>query len=207
MNASLWRGLVGAVCATSLLSDPAHATRIRPGTLSLGATFDYSSLTGGSSLAQDFRSGPGFQVRVRYRMAGGWTVGSSFGQETFAHSASVDSVDRMRVISAGVELGRYFGNHARPMYVTLGAGVWNPTVFRADEDVYEANKADRVYLSGTIGTEVFVRRSVALDFSARGRLHFGGDKSYPAPMDAPDSQSRMDREFGVQAGVHFYVLD
>ena len=74
-------------------------------------------------------------------------------------------------------------------------------------EAYEANKPDRVYGSGTLGTEFFVRRTVTLDFSARAMVHAGESRGYPLPHSAEGSINKLDHEFVVSAGLHFYVLD
>ena len=218
-----WRGglfALSAALGVILAAAPAaRATRIRPGTPSFGATFDYGTLSGDSYMARAFNHGVGGGVQVRYRMRGGWMAGVNFGEQTFQARASADTLDRMRAVSAGVELGRYFGPHESPVFLIFGAGVWSPTAFPAgsvsasrDQEAYEANKKDLIYLSASVGTEIFFRRTVALGVFARGLFHRSQRLGYPYynadKLDEIESSpTSFNREIQLGAGLHFYVMD
>ena len=66
--AGLCMGLLVAGAVVLALAPEAGATRIRPGTVSLGGQVEYGFLGGGSELAHDFDKGVGWSLRVRYRM-------------------------------------------------------------------------------------------------------------------------------------------
>lgn len=209
--------LTAAALGTALLLAPAEsrATNIRPGTISLGVSADVSSLGGGSYLARAFdRSRPGWQGHVRYRMRRKFVLGVTFAQQWYRPSATMpfvasgDSTDleRLTVWSAGVEAGKVFGSHEHPVYLLLGAGVWSPTAFAPSTEAYAANKPDRLYGSLTLGTEVFLRRSVTADLSLRALLHRAAETSYPR-AGGDSGPTKLDHEIQLTAGLHFYVLD
>ncbi len=218
-----WAGgffaLVAALGVLLVAAAPARATRIRPGTPSFGATFDYATLGGSTYMAKAFDHGIGGAVQIRYRMRGGWMAGVVFGEQTFQARPAADTLDRMRVVTAGIELGRYFGPHESPVFVIFGAGVWSPTAFPAgsvaadrDQEAYEANKKDLIYLSASVGTEIFFRRTVALNLFAKGMIHRSQELGYPYynvdRLDAIEaSPASFNREFQLGAGLHFYVMD
>jgi hypothetical protein len=195
-----------AVAALVLVSaGSAGATRIRPGTISFGFQGGYSSLSGDTYLARAFdQGGLGWQVKVRYRMRQGYVLGATFAQQYY--HTNLDSLDKATAVTAGLEIGKVFGSTDHPFYVLLGGGVWSPTAFPSSGLAYEKNKADRVYASGTVGTEIFVRRTVSVDLSLRGLVHAADRTSYPFP-DEPQGPRKWDHEIQFCAGVHFYVLD
>jgi hypothetical protein len=206
-----WRMLAAAAAAGALLvawAGDVSATRIRPGTISLGFQGEYSKLGGGTYLARAFDvGGLGFQVKVRYRMRHGFLAGATFSQQFYhpADGGSADTMDKATVVSAGLELGKVFGSTDHPVYFLLGGGVWSPTAFSTSGEAYEGNKADRLYLSGTLGTEIFVRRAITVDLSLRGLIHAADETSYPSGETA--GSTKLDHEIQLSAGVHFYVLD
>jgi len=210
------RALIGlaltAVLATAWAGG-AGATRIRAGTISFGFMAEQSWLKGGTNLANFFdHSELGWGVKVRYRLRQGWVTGATFTQQFYGSSSDTSSfgttsavtVDKLRIVTAGLELGHVFGSNEHPGYALLGVGVWHPTV-PTESGTQVANSEDRVYLSGTLGTEIFVRRAVTLDLSLRGMVHQAGVRSYPW-MDT-DSPNKLDHEIQMAVGVHFYVLD
>ena len=208
------RAVLAALGLVALGAGPAHATRIRPGTISFGGNFEYAALSGSSYLASAFNHGVGGGVTIRYRMRGGWSAGVVFGEQTFQARANADTLDRLRVITAGFEVGRFFGPNENPAFIMLGAGVWDPTAFPAgetavsrDQQAYELNKNDAIYLSAEAGVEVFIRRSMALDLSGRVMVHQSRELDYPYPIEDLNSPKHTNREFRLVAGLHFYVLD
>ncbi|HVP39308.1 MAG TPA: hypothetical protein VMS93_09020 [Candidatus Saccharimonadales bacterium] len=212
-----WGGIVPAAVLAALLFTPGQsgATRIRPGTISLGGQIEYSGLYGGTYLARAFdQAGVGFAVKVRYRMRNGFVLGATFTEQfyhpsrtqPFVQSGDSSDVDKLSVVTAGLELGRVFGSTEHPYYFLIGAGVWSPTAFPVSGLAYEKNKTDRLYLSGTLGTEIFFRRSVTVDLSLRGLIHADDQTSYFYPGD-PQGPTKLDHELQMAAGVHFYVLD
>lgn len=157
--------LLAAVAILGIPAVPADATRIRPGTISFGFAGTAGILRGTSDLADLFNSGAGGEVRVAYRMRRGYSFGATFGEQFY--NPRLDTLGNAQIITAGLELGRYFGDPEHPFYFLLGAGVWNPTVQDQGGVFFEKNKTDHIYGSATLGAEFFVRRTVAIDLSIR----------------------------------------
>lgn len=186
-------GLAGLGLAGLLLA-PAALAQERPGTLSLGLQAQYGMIAGPSDFAEDFDRGAGFALRIRYALGGPQAFGISFESQTFGGDAESDAVDppaQLKLANATVEYIRYFNRgEGRSQYVVGGIGLFHPSDKRKSGQLQVASDGLIVAFGG--GTEVFFRRTSAVDLSLRANALLGGD-SVSATLEAA-------------IGFHFYLI-
>ncbi len=181
------RGLwtLASLCAVLWLAPPARAAWIvvppRPGQVGLGLSGLYDLMPTGGSLADQFDNGPGFAVRVRYRMRFERGFGLTFETQTFGargdfHDPQTDSTyaagtpfaaDHLRLFLYGVDYYQMFGTRTKSTrMVSVGAGIAHPIVSLNDgETTYPWS--DGLYVSAGAGLERFFWQSWAYDLGAR----------------------------------------
>jgi opacity protein-like surface antigen len=177
--------ILAAVVVTVVLAGvvpPARAASIvlpRSGQVGFAVQGLYGGLTNGGTLGQEFGSGPGVAVQLRYRMRYERAIGLSFDAVTldtrrprydataFPASTPTDSLTRssLTVQTYGFDVYQFFSTRTRtPKYVLASAGLVHPYGKLSDgETVYTESATDGFYVGVGGGLERFVYRSWAID--------------------------------------------
>jgi hypothetical protein len=175
-----------------LAAGPAQAKSIvvlpRPGQVGVSASGLYGTLLDGANLGDQFSSGAGMAVRVRYRMRYERGIGLSFENHGFdprngdslfdyvekVNRAQTDSLayKKANLYLYGVDFYQFFGTRTKTTkMLSLGAGIAHVVLpSRDNEQQYPFN--DGAYLSAGAGVERFFWQSVAFDFGARYQALF-----------------------------------
>jgi hypothetical protein len=164
----------------------------RPGQVGLSVGGSYGTLLNSGEIGEQFGSGAGMNVRLRYRARYERGFGLTFeshtldvrdletvrdywNDERYPASSSV-AYKKATVFLYGVDLYQMFATRTKtPLMLSAGAGLAHPAFTLNDgETQYPIN--DGPYLSAGAGVERFFWRSMAFDFSARYSAIFLGDK-------------------------------
>jgi hypothetical protein len=180
------RVLLATLTVLVLAEDARAASSIvlpRAGQVGFGAQGAFGALTKGGTLGQEFGSGPGLAVRMRYRMRYERAIGLSFEAQSldareqrlasdlpFDLAADV-RIQQMNLLLSGVEMYQMFGTRTRTTkMISAGIGIAQPTIKLSDgETVFPG---DGLYLSAGAGVEHFFYRSWAFDLSTRYQAVF-----------------------------------
>ncbi len=193
------QGIVTVVVALALVALAAGTAAAgplvvlpRPGQVGLSAGGSYGTLLKSGTIGEQFGSGPGMNVRLRYRARyeRGWgltfeshsldlrdleTVRDYWNDEVFPADSSV-AYRKSTVFLYGVDFYQMFGTRTRtPRMVCVGAGLAHPTFTLNDGDT-QFPLGDGPYLSLGAGLERFFWRSMAFDVGVRYAAIFLGDK-------------------------------
>jgi hypothetical protein len=179
-----WTTRIGIAAASlALLAGASHAAPSivlpRPGQVGLGAQGQFGTLLESGKIGEDFGSGPGFAVRLRYRMRYERALGLSFESHTFdarnpdelASESTYDSLNNIRrksttLVLSGVEFYQMFGTRTRTTkMLSAGIGLAQATIKLTDGET--AYPGDGLYLSAGAGLEHFFWRSWAFDLGTR----------------------------------------
>lgn len=177
-----WLGLA-VVAALGGVPEARAATSIvlpRAGQVGVGLQGQFGSLLQSGALGDEFGAGPGFAVRVRYRMRYERGLGLSFENqrleardptfETTAFSALGDSAvrERMHMVTAGVDFYQFFDTRSRTVkQLNVGAGLAQVSARLSTSEIQYPIAGDGFYLSAGAGIERFFYRSWAYDLSTR----------------------------------------
>jgi hypothetical protein len=148
---------------------------VREGTLSLSGQAQYGTLFARTGFGRDYNAGPGMVITARYRTSRESAIGLSFGaQRVDVDKASPVAAEArwIRGITTTFDYYQYFGVRGRaPKYVVAGAGLIQ--MRRRLVDGETDFPGDSGVLNLGVGTEVWWKRWVAVDVSARyyGFLH------------------------------------
>ena len=179
--------ILAAVVVTVVLAGavaPARAASIvlpRSGQVGFAVEGLYGALTNGGSLGQEFGSGPGVSVQLRYRLRYERGIGLSFDAVTLdtrkprydatAFPASEDSLTRssLMVQTYGFDVYQFFGVRTKtPKFVLASAGLVHPYAKLADgQTEFTQSATDGFYVGVGGGLEHFIYRSWALDLNVR----------------------------------------
>ncbi len=179
---------LGAVAAGT-----AHAKSVvvlpRPGQVGVGLSGLYGTLLDNGTVGDQFGSGPGMAVRLRYRMRYERAIGLSFE----SHGLDVrpgDQVDlfdgkimkpqdefayqRVHLGLYGLDVYQMFGTRTKVVkMLSVGGGIARAT-FGLNDGEHEFPLSDGTYLSVGVGVERFFWTSMAFDFGARYHAVFLG---------------------------------
>ena len=175
-----------------LAAGPAQAKSIivlpRPGQVGVSASYLYGTLLQGPKVSDQFASGPGMAVRIRYRMRYERGIGLTFenhGCDPRGGDSLFDYVEKLRrdqtdslaykkvnLYLYGVDFYQMFGTRTKvTKMLSLGAGIAHVVlVSRDNEQQYPFG--DGAYLSAGAGVERFFWQSVAFDLGARYQALF-----------------------------------
>jgi hypothetical protein len=175
----------GSAMAGSLITLP------RPGQVGLSVAGSYGLLLESGGIGEQFGSGAGMNVRLRYRARyeRGWgltfeshtldvrdlvTVKDYWNDEVFPADSSV-AYKKATVFLYGVDFYQMFQTRTKmPMMLSAGVGLAHPAFTLNDgETQYPLN--DGPYLSVGAGFERFFWRSMAFDVGARYAAIFIGN--------------------------------
>lgn len=174
---------MGALLAMLSVSQAHAATSIvlpRAGQVGVGLQGQFGTLLQSGALGEEFGSGPGFSVRVRYRMRFERGLGLSFENqrleardpnfETTAFSALGDSAlrERMHMVTAGVDFYQFFDTRERTVkHLNVGAGLAQVSARLSTSEIQYPIAGDGFYLSAGAGIERYFYRSWAYDIGTR----------------------------------------
>jgi len=188
--------LVTAMMAVLAVAAEALAAPVvlpRAGQVGVGAQGQFGTLLKSGSLGEDFGSGGGFTVRLRYRMRYERALGLSFERQgfDFRGTADRDTVPtQMTIITSGAEIYQMFGTRTRTTkMLSFGAGVAQISRKLVNKETEFVN--DGIYVSLGAGLEHFFWRSWAYDLSTRYMVLFQEGKS--------------NHDFQVSLGLIFYA--
>jgi hypothetical protein len=199
MTLHRWLPLVAVLALTTLGAPSARAETTvilpRPGQIGIGVQGQYGTLLQSGDFGEAFGSGPGLAVRLRYRMRYERGFGISFESHSFDVRTRADSAfapDRATFILSGAEFYQIFSTRQKvqPM-ISVGAGIAQiHTTLNDGETAYPLG-GDGLYVSGGLGMERFVYRTLALDFSTRYMAVF--------------QNGNVNHDFQASAGLIFYA--
>lgn len=175
-----------AVVGLMLAGVPARAASSlvlpRAGQVGVGLQGQYGAMLKGGGLGEEFGSGPGFAVRLRYRMRYERGLGLSFenhrldardpsgrgGAFSALEDDTVSTRDRMNLVLAGVDFYQFFDTRERTVkHLSLGAGLAQVTARLSTNEIQYPIAGDGFYLAAGAGVERFFYRSWAWDLSTR----------------------------------------
>jgi hypothetical protein len=167
--------LAAGIAAGIALGADAHAEWIvvppRPGQVGLGVQAQYGTLLKSGSFGEEYSSGPGVAVRVRYRLRYERAIGMSFESQGF--DARVDPAGdydplKSSFFTAGVEFYQMFNTRTRTTkMLSLGAGLAKISVKLNDGETAFPSGGDGVFVSAGAGVEHFFWQGLAYDVSTR----------------------------------------
>lgn len=157
----------------------------RAGQVGLGLQVQAGTLLKSGGLGEEFGSGPGMAVRLRYRMRFERAIGLSFdvqrmkSRDPSAREGAFDSLgsvpgtpqllrDRLKMVTAGIELYQLFDTRDRTIkMLSAGLGLAQISAKLNDGETQFPIAGDGVYLSLGAGIERFTYKSIAWDLSTR----------------------------------------
>ena len=152
----------------------------RAGQVGIGVQPEFGSVLSSGDLGEEFGSGPGIAVRLRYRMRFERAMGLSFeahsldAREPSGRAGAFDALtdnslrDRLQLLTAGFEFYQMFDTRERTTkMLSAGVGLAQMSAHLTNGDTQYPIGGDGVYLSAGAGLERFVFRSLAWDLSTR----------------------------------------
>ena len=188
--------LTGPLAALLLLVAVSAATAAntiilpRAGQVGIGLQGQYGSLLKQGDFGEEFGSGPGLAIRLRYRMRYERAFALSFesqhldarspGRAQTAFTALEDSAlrDRLTINLAGLEFYQLFDTRSKTVkMLSAGAGLAQISARLDNGETQFPDKGDGVYVSLGAGVERFFFRSWAWDLSTRYHALFHDGKT------------------------------
>ena len=178
----------------------------RSGQVGIGISGAYGTFLPTGELGQEFGTGPGLSVRVRYRLRFERAIGLTFDAERM-NSRDLDNEpgafdtlqdfpdvkrDRMKMVTAGFEFYQLFDTRERTVkYLSAGVGLAQISAHLTDGDTQYPIAGDALFVSVGAGFERFFFRSWAWDanFKYKPVLHDG----------------KVNHDLQVQLGLIFYA--
>jgi hypothetical protein len=198
--------LGGAASAGSMVVLP------RPGQVGVSGSYLYGTLLDSGNLGDQFSSGPGLAVRLRYRMRYERGVGLSFEAHGLdpRGGPQVDLFDNVTVMDPayefaykrlhmylyGVDFYQMFGTRTKTVkLLSVGGGIAHPTFELKDgENEYPLN--DGTYLSFGAGVERFFWQGMAFDLGMRYQALF---------LRSELVKPKVNHDLQASVGVIYYV--
>ncbi len=172
----------GAEAASSLVLP-------RAGQVGIGMQGQYGSMLKSGALGDEFGSGPGLSVRLRYRMRYERGLGLSFENQRLeardpssaqtAFSALEDSAkrERLHMVTAGVDFYQFFDTRSKTVkHLNVGLGLAQISSRLSTVEIQYPIAGDGFYLSAGAGVERFFFRSWAYDIGTRYQAVFHDGK-------------------------------
>ena len=178
----------------------------RANQVGLGIQAQGGTLFSSGALGDEFGSGGGLVVRLRYRMRFERAMGLSFdlqklkardpdgreGAFTGIPEAPAVVRERLKVVTAGLEFYQLFDTRSRTVkMVSAGAGLAQISSALSNGETQFPIGGDGFYLSLGAGIERFVYRSLAWDLSTRYMSIF--------------HDGQVNHDLQLQAGIIFYA--
>jgi opacity protein-like surface antigen len=182
--------VLSAVFAMSLLlATTARAATIvlpRAGQVGVSLQGQWGTLTKGGKIGEEFGSGPGLGVKLRYRMRYERGIGLSFDTQSLdARSPDTSETaflgihdggitrDRVVMNSAGIDLYQFFGTRTKTVkHLDAGIGITQISARLSNGEVQYPLGGDGFYLAAGAGVEKFIYRSWAIDLNGRYQAIF-----------------------------------
>ncbi len=207
------RGGIGLVAVVLLLGSSSVVTaqnsRVgESGTIGLTGGLTYAWMSGDSRYGNNFDSGLGLTLGLRYVLNDHWSLGGAFLAQNF--DASGDAADRIKKLAMTILLLEtyYYGNRRAnaAQYLSLGIGLYRPEIHgQGSSEV--AFPSESLTLVAGLGTEVFIVESFGLELSGRAFGYFG-DGVTPEETASGIELATGSFSFALQGqvGIIFYVL-
>jgi len=183
--------MLGALVPSVSLSGPIFEEK---GTLTVGALVQQGMLVGDAAPTDEFDTGTGYGMRLRYYLGSSRAFGISFENQVFDAKPSSLSADQPKEFRAAVVTLDYLWYFDRKStlsrYATVGLGVHHPvSEYKLD------SKPGRDGIVGCIGggLEYFFHRSTSIDISVKGYGLLG--------------QGGFLGSVEVAGGISFYIID
>jgi hypothetical protein len=160
--------LAGSAQAKILVVPP------RAGQLGVGIAGQYGTMLSTGGLGEEFGSGAGLGVRLRYRLRYERAIGVSFEQQKFDVRHEADSTfaeKTLTLLNTSVEFYQLFGTRGRTTkMLSAGFGIVQPSKKLADGEVKLGGNdvLDGAFISVGAGIERFFYQSLGLDLN----LHY-----------------------------------
>lgn len=176
MNATRWTlGIAAVVGCCSLAAPQARAEWVvvppRAGQVGLAVQGQYGMLLESGGLGEEFDTGPGLAVRMRYRMRYERGLGLSFETQRFDVRTPFDvdtAAHHLSLFTYGIDAYQMFGTRTRTTkWLSIGGGLAQTRRHLNDEEIEFPASSDGVFVSAAAGVERFFWQSWALDLSAR----------------------------------------
>jgi hypothetical protein len=179
----------------------------RSGQVGLGISGSFGTFLPTGELGNEFGSGPGLSVRLRYRMRFERAIGLTFDAERMnsrnptGAAGAFDSLgndppgvlrDYMKMVTAGFEFYQMFDTRERTVkYLSAGAGLAQISAHLTDGEIQYPIAGDALFVSVGAGFERFFMRSWAWDmnFKYKPVLHDG----------------KINHDLQAQLGLMFYA--
>jgi hypothetical protein len=198
--------LVGFVFGAAPVRADNPVTPPRSGQVGFGISGSFGTFLPTGELGNEFGSGPGLSVRLRYRMRFERAIGLTFDAEKMnsrspsqaagAFDSLADSPgvfrDYMKMITAGFEFYQMFDTRERTVkYLSAGVGLAQITAHLTDGETQYPIAGDALFVSVGAGFERFFFRSWAWDmnFKYKPVLHDG----------------KVNHDLQAQLGLMFYA--
>ena len=201
-----WRhGVLAALAAVAaMLWAPASAFGAkvvlpRPGDIGFYGVAQYGTLLKGGEMGNDFNSGPGFSVGLRYRMRYERGLGLTFERHGFdprTKSSADTAASKLTVLMTGAEIHQMFGTRTRAVkMLTAGVGLAQASQKLNSKETLLSGPGvgDGFYVSLGGEIEYYVWRSWAMDFRLR----------YQAVI----LNQSTNHDFQLGFGLAFYATD
>lgn len=167
----------------------------KPGQVGFALQGQYGTMLSSGNLGNDFGSGGGLTVRVRYRMRYERALGISFESQSLdarAAATSDTSRTKLNVLLSGIDFYQMFNTDQKlQQMLSIGAGLAQLHYTLRDGETEYPLAGDGVYVTAGAGIERFVYRSLAFDISGR----------YIAIFE----DGKPNHDFQGAAGIIFYA--
>ena len=167
----------------------------KPGQVGFALQGQYGMLLSSGNLGDEFGSGGGLTVRVRYRMRYERALGISFESQSLdARKAPTADTSKttLNMLLSGVDFYQMFNTDQKmQQMLSIGAGLAQVHYTLRDGDTEYPLAGDGVYVTVGAGLERFFYRSFAFDFSGRYMAVFEDGKA--------------NHDFQAAGGIIFYA--
>jgi len=209
MRAGLLAVLVALVAAASPAAAASNLVLPRSGQVGLGLQGQFGTMLSSGGLGEEFGSGGGLTVKVRYRMRFERAIGLTFGMQKLGardpsgRAGAFDSIEVvpgttpilrewLQINAAGIEFYQLFDTRDRTVkMISAGVGITQMSSHLSSGETQYPIAGDGVYISLGAGIERFFYRSVAWDLGITymGILH----------------DQNLNNSFQLQGGLIFYA--
>jgi opacity protein-like surface antigen len=209
MRAALLAALVALVAAASPAAAANNIVLPRSGQVGLGIQGQFGTMMSSGGLGEEFGSGGGLTVKVRYRMRFERAIGLTFGMQKLGardpsgRAGAFDSIEVvpgttpilrewMQLNTAGFEFYQLFDTRERTVkFISAGVGLTQMSSHLSSGETQYPIAGDGVYVSLGAGIERFFYRSMAWDLGLTymGILH----------------DQKLNNDFQLQGGIIFYA--
>jgi hypothetical protein len=140
----------------------------RPGQIGFSLQGQYGTLLSSGKMGDEFGSGGGLALRLRYRMRYERALGLSFESQKLDSRAAADTFTTVSLLLSGVDFYQFFNTDQKlQQMISLGGGIVQVHYTRNDGETEYPLSGDGLYLSLGAGLERFFYRSFAFDLSSR----------------------------------------